>query len=680
MKRRLSRWVTLVAVALVSAHAPSAQQSASPQRAETAAAAAVVVDVVVRDRRGVPVLNLGESDFEIYEDDVQQAIGSFQRPVNALAGRYARQRASAARTAGGDASARAPLTVIGPTRAEEPPVIALVFDQLGLEAQALARRAALRYVGSGRESASVLGVFDVRRTLAPLQPFTRDAERLRVVLGAARDVPSTALTSAADPVVTQGLRGFRLLEADAAGYASAHALIALAHAMGRMPGRKAIVLFSEGLSITSSTDVRFESLIDAANRANVAIYGVDAAGLRAESEQLALGQTMSRVRDNDGNLQAGGAMPTLDGRLHMSMLMASRGLGLLSRDTGGQFIESTNDLGRAFRRVDEDSLSYYTLTYVSRNAVFDGKFRRLAVKLRKPGLSTRTRSGYRALAGASVLPMLTYEAPAIARLEAAPLPNDFPIQARAYAFPAPSGPALVPLVVSVQAGALEHRRDDGRGTFVAEAVVLTRLRDERGEVIYKASQPYALSGRLDEIDASRRGELLFSRRTDLPPGLYTLEAIVYDVLAETASVRVTSLEVPVSTGGLVVSSAFLVRRGEAVPAANRDSGNPFQFGDLLLTPHAGEPLPSTLNELTFAFTVWPVGGAPAAASVELRRAGAVVAGTPLDLAAPDAAGGIRHISRLTLESLVPGAYELHVIVEAGAQQVTRIIPFRVVAR
>lgn len=670
---------TLLAVALVAGSTPGQEPSRSA-RVDTAAASAVVVDVVVRSRNGEPVPNLGESDFEIYEDDVLQSIGSFQRPVSALAGRYARQRASEARTAVGDASARAPMTIIGPTRAEEPPVIALVFDQLGLEAQALVRRAALRYVGNGRQSSSVLGVFDVRRTLAPLQPFTRDAERLRAVLGAARDVPSTAMTPDADPVVAQGMRGFRQLEADAAGYASAHALIALAHAMGRMPGRKAMVLFSEGLSITATTDVRFESLIDEANRANVAIYGVDAAGLRAESEQLALGQKMSRVQDIEGNLQSGGALPTLDERTHLSMLMASRGLGLLSRDTGGQFIESTNDLGRAFRRVDEDSLSYYTLTYVSRNPVFDGKFRRLAVKVRKPGLSARSRSGYRALAGTSALPMLTYEAPAIARLEAAPLPNDFPMQARAYAFPGPSGPARVPLIVSAQAGALEYRRDDRRRTFAAEAVVLARLRDERGEVIYKASQPYTLSGRLDEMDASRRGELLFSRQTDLPPGLYTLEAIVYDVLADTASVRVTSLEVPSPTGALRVSSAFLVRRGEVVPAAPRDSGNPFLFGDLLLAPHAGEPLPSTLKELVFAFVVWPITGAPAAAFVELRRAGAVVARAPLGLAEPDASGGIRQISRLALESLVPGAYELHVIVEAAEQQVTRVIPFSVVTR
>ena len=88
---------------------------------------------------------------------------------------------------------------------------------------------------------------------------------------------------------------FQSLERDEQGYATANALMAVVSAMKAIPGRKSVVFFTEGLSIPPNVKARFESVIDAANRANVSIYPMDAAGLR----------TLSTTKETAGRRQRG---------------------------------------------------------------------------------------------------------------------------------------------------------------------------------------------------------------------------------------------------------------------------------------------------------------------------------------------------------------------------------------
>ena len=80
----------------------------------------------------------------------------------------------------------------------------------------------------------------------------------------------------------RSLETFDALERDQEGYSTANALMAIVSGMRTLPGRKALVFFSEGLSITTNAKDRFLSVIAAANRANVSIYSVDASGLRVK--------------------------------------------------------------------------------------------------------------------------------------------------------------------------------------------------------------------------------------------------------------------------------------------------------------------------------------------------------------------------------------------------------------
>jgi VWFA-related protein len=715
--------VLTAAILLASSAALSAQTATPqvPQRApgtDRASATAVVIDVVVRDGKGRPVVDLTADDFEIYEDGVRQPLGSFRPPVAAseAAATTAAPRATAAAPASAPAAAKpAP---------REPAVMAFLFDRLTLEGRKLALDAVRKYVGTQAKTENIIGIFDVDLGLQILLPFTQDGEAIRNALakvsasrpgrvdpGFTTDMRSLTdqglvggatgpkdnlsiadreLKSPIEAAIPGGPNGesgastrlvtqtYGELQRNSTTTVSVTSSAAIIAGLSRAPGRKSLVLFTEGLAMSRNTDPYFYALIDQANRANVAIYTIDSVGLRAEDHVLMAGRLIhSNTTEVDGNLTTS----------RYDLTEAARGLPdvaltILADQTGGQMFAASNDLFRAFPRLDEDLRSYYSLTYAAPRAEPDLKFHKIVVKVKRPGLVAKTRSGYTSLPAATgAMPILAYEAPALARLDSTPLPNELPILARALVFPVAPDTAQVPVLVSVPTKVLDYARDEAAGTFAADAVVLIRIRDAEGQVVHKASEQYGLSGRLDGLEASRAGELLFYRQPQLAPGVYTFEAIVMDTTSGKASVRVSSLDVPRQVDDAPrLGTPFLVQRAEPVPAPQKDAANPLYFGDVLLYPNLGQPLSKAADkELAFGFVAYGGPGASLEASLELVRSGQTVATLPLPLAEADKQGRINQVSKLPLDPIPPGAYELRITVKAGAQQVTRGVRFAVVA-
>ncbi len=215
---------------------------------------------------------------------------------------------------------------------------ALVFDRLSPEARRLAVQAAQGYLGAKEETPDYIGIFGIDLSLAAYAPFTRNAYALRQALtqlgsrasagfnspeqqqqkANADQQAATAGAAAAGAQAAGGpgaaaavggapgeaqlaqmqsnmIRDFEIMERDQQGYATTNGLFAIISTLGRIPGRKSLVLFSEGIAIPTAVHRLFLGVIDAANRANVSIYTMDAAGLRAESDQA-----MTRDRVNAG--------------------------------------------------------------------------------------------------------------------------------------------------------------------------------------------------------------------------------------------------------------------------------------------------------------------------------------------------------------------------------------------
>ncbi len=718
--------VIAAAMLLQAAPTETRQQQPAPQRAQgtlTDGVTAVLVDIVVRDRKGQPVRDLTQSDFEILEDGASQSIGSFTRVFE---GQPSTAASSAPPSSGASPAPPPPGgTLINPG----PGVTALVFDRLRPEARRLAAQAARNYLGSTEESADFVAIFGIDLSLTPYVPFTRNGVALRTALDAMVNNPSAGLptaeqrraiaeatqlataSAAAANAATSGaagpgasaaigtspaqaqltamqadiLRGFDAIDKDQQGYGTTNALFAIVRTLGRIPGRKSLVLFSEGIAIPDAVQHFYLGVIDAANRANVSIYTMDAVGLRAESDQAKVRDAvnqMGQIGINSGYAGDGvGGSFTRNLESNAESLRSDPALtlGELANGTGGLFFNNTNNLAPAFQRIEGDLRNYYLIGYTPTNTTFDGKFRAIEVRVKRPNVTVAARRGYFAVRDPGGTPVNSWEAPALAALERKPVGNDFPVRAGALLFPERGRPGLVPVVVELRTAPLSFHPATDNKSYTSDFTVLVRFIDDKNAVARKISQHYEIRGPIDQIARATQGDVIFYRESELPPGVYTLETVVYDAPSGKSSVRFSTLEMPKHEDNVLrMSSLVLVKRSEKAPEKDRPVGNPLLVNDLLIHPNLGDPVSKSAKEIGFYFSIYPVSGQPAPEStIELTLNGQLLARVPMPVGPADAAGRVQQVGRLPLDQLAPGTYELRAVVKQGASVVARSTMLRI---
>jgi VWFA-related protein len=723
----------LVVASLLPFHLPALAQTPPPQSPQDDDAVVrvesqeVKLDVVVKDKRGRPVKDLKEADFEVYEDGVRQQIQSF---------RFVTREPGPVATPSPGRKDDKGAAQAGPTT---PGVIALVFDRLAPEARSLARKAGLAYAQEGMAGGDFTGVFGIDQSLRTLQSFTDDPALVKQAIeqatgatpssytssaGKVRDMADRRValeqqiagaTSAAGPtgpgggapvdggdvgpaaialklieMETSMAQRFEELERDQQGFATINSLLAVINPMQKLPGRKTLIFFSEGLALPSSVSMKFPEVINAANRANVSIYTIDAAGLRIESgtaeaareiNSLAA-RRMQQVGRSTDDGTSGPYMKALEKNEDLLRYDPRSGLGQLANQTGGFLIHDTNDLTSGLRRINDDMRGYYLLTYIPRNASNDGRFRQISVKLPRPDFEVQARKGYYAVESAGQFPLLDYEAPALAAARSARAgASPFPFRAGALSFPAPdrAGTALVLAEAPLSSFTFAEGKD--KKTYSADFSVVALIKDRSGRVVQKLSQHYLLSGPSDKLDAAKKGELLFYRETQLPPGSYTVELIGYDAAGGRAGVRTSVLEVPAADESRPrLSSVAVLKRGERLTPEEQKEDRPFHFGELLVYPNLGEPIAKSAGgQLAFFFTAWPARGAVGVPqlTLEILQNGSRLFRTSGQLPAADGQGQIKYASSFPLDKFRPGVYELKVTVGDGANAVSRSTQFTV---
>lgn len=384
MALSLSSGASLLIVAVVAAVASRQQMTpSSAQPTFVGSTTSVVVDVVVRDRDAHPVRGLTAGDFEIFDSGRKQEISTFVA-VDSV------KTVNSAPTAAGDHGA----THTQPEGATS--FAALVFDQLDGSGRDLAEKAALQFVrasvGRGRRAA----VFVADRGLRVLVPYTEDVSALETGIMTAAQKPGYPMVRVGQIPNAEHGSGVDRATAEDDPFARAHAtmdgLAAVIKSMAQFRGRKCVVYFSEGIALGSPeeqsivragrppdlgpatpamgnwlTDNRREHFLhvfDLANDARVAFYTFDAGGLRTESPM-----------DPDF-----GRSPYV-------------GLQLLADETGGAFVDSTNNLLPGVDRIIADLGTYYLLAFTIPQPP-DGKYHRLEVKCRQRGYRLLARRGY----------------------------------------------------------------------------------------------------------------------------------------------------------------------------------------------------------------------------------------------------------------------------------------------
>lgn len=215
----------------------------------------VLVDVVVTDKKGNYIRDLESNDFRVFEDDEEQPVTSFSRVADSP----------------------------GPAGVSQARYMVLFFDNstMAPDEQMRAREAAGRFVEKTASQDRMMAIVDFGGTLRIAQNFTEDAEALKKAVGGIRYAslqpneggPSTQVAALGRPSALQ-------VRTDFAARSVLLAIRNLAKTLRTVPGRKTLILFSGGFPLTAQRQSELTATIDAANKANVAIYSVDIRGLQ----------------------------------------------------------------------------------------------------------------------------------------------------------------------------------------------------------------------------------------------------------------------------------------------------------------------------------------------------------------------------------------------------------------
>ena len=408
----------------LSAQAPAEQKPAPVYESATVLKTItrlVVVDVVATDKNGA-VAGLQRDDFTLLEDGKPQQIRvfNFQQP----------HRAAVAPTP----QPKLPENVYTnvPRYNVDSSLNVLLMDGLNttLPHQAYVRDQMIKYLEKMPEGRPV-AVYTLGSKLTLLQDFTSDPEILKKVVKNLKATisplqdnpaggPNTELlpAGAADSGLMPAgmLSAMQAFEQERVGFQTdlrvrytVEALTSIARSLAGYPGRKNLIWVSEAFPITIDPNMELTSDVFAGTRsysaqiaqladslidAQIAMYPIDARGLETSS----LFDVANNGRDKYGrSLGRGGRMGAAISAEAANLQNVHGAMQEMADRTGGRAFYNTNGIDEAVRKSIDDGSTYYTLAYYPENKNWNGKFRKIQVKVNQSGVKLRHRQGYYAV-------------------------------------------------------------------------------------------------------------------------------------------------------------------------------------------------------------------------------------------------------------------------------------------
>jgi VWFA-related protein len=531
----------VAAVLLVSAGAVAVAQPQTPTfRSEVDL---VEIDATVTDAQGRIITDLTAADFEVLEDGRPQEIAAISL-VNIPEARIERPL-----------FAGAPIEPdVQANTGAEGRIYLIALDEVTGE-QILRTRIFLRRFFEQHFSANDIAavVWVGRGRASDTQDFTSNP---RLLLNAV-DRFQGGFSAEPPPVAGAAAGGGRPTAVEEfAARSRMRSLRSLTEFMASLRGRrKALLYFSTGLGfdmfdvtdynggVMSLATADAHAAMTAATRGNVTIYAIDPRGL---SPDAAGGDVEAPI--------------SVDQRA--ALRDSRRDLRAFAELTGGFAFTDQNDVGAAFTRMVRENSTYYVLGFYSTNQRRDGRYRKLEVRVRRPGLQVRSRRGYIAPTGRAPEPAETRRAttlaPAVADALASPLRNPgVPMRVFAAPFKGADDEANIALAVELDPSALGLV--EKAGTHAGEVEIAWTAIAAGGKVYPGERHRAALTLKPDTLErASREGFRVLSMLT-LPAGRYQLRVAAGNTAGSAGSVMYDLevqdfAEAPLSMSGVALTS------------------------------------------------------------------------------------------------------------------------------
>jgi VWFA-related protein len=720
-KAGVASLVFLAAAALI----PGRAQDATPPPAGPTIRVTVTeiaLDLVVRDKKGRQVKNLKPGDVEIYENGVRQQLLSFRM----VAGREQERR---------EASQAKPQTTTGafmPLR--ELNTLCIVFHNIDPVTRPHAIQIVKEFIKSNLPPESYIGIFNLNEKLIPVHEFTKNREELLAssFAGNALDFSraSAALLTASPNIVTVNaqvdaathtatvsvdttggeVNTTAILGADVSNSTGANRLrgdqvrehtefgqimgmheqdrvTAMINALGTLPGRKTVLFVTTGLSLTGDPDM-FQKILTNANSHGITVYALDSTEMSATDDTVQAGKNalkqMASQSQQQTNKNASAAVMQQNSKQGDDMIAAVRtsdpqsSLRALSEGTGGFLIANTNDFRKSFQQLVQNLDTHYEAVYHPTSAKYDGRLRKIEVKLARNDLQVESRTGYFAmpdLKGSG--PLTTVESTAMAVLAAEPRPHSFDFHVTAYHFQKDGTHPSATLAFELPSAKLGDTVDAGRKVHKFEVSLLALIRDANGDVVdkYSLDQPYYIADA--NLAAVRADALTYTHALDLPPGRYTVDTAVVDREGTQASAETGSFEISAPSKGIAISSLAMVQHLDPAGALSL-TADPFTFKDKHVIPMVQATVSPATKRWVY-FVVYPDNSSPEKPKirVEFKNGGQVFAEQTVALPAPDERGAI---AMLVAAATRPGNCELQITAIQGNESATEHIAYLAAAQ
>lgn len=695
---------------------PQPQTPTTTQSTLHVSTSRVLLDFVVRNKHGQIVRNLKPSEVHVYENGVLQPIRHFEfingktEPSEVLTTTTATPEAATAASSSQSPSLNAINNLSGKN------VVTIVVTKLHPRGRLITQKAMQAFVQHDLTTNTYVGVLGLGVAgLQTILPYTNNGEK---IAKAVQEVTSSAFLSEDTRVIASDKHGHghQLLLGNPGGFSDYELskieanpqlspsdlyawsvnflspLRSLIEEQRQIPGRKVVVLFSPGLPVAPDTIDLFDSLISAANRANVSFYTYDTKGMhgldsggRPNSElkisiqvlKFAAGQNRKQqlAYSKGGDQEVTRAEATALDTATEAIFADQRGtLWDLAEATGGQPLSSSLNIIAALRKVMQGVREHYEIAYSPTDSAIDGTFRHVQIKISRPGVTVFGPVGYFAvpyLNGHSIYP---FEMATLKALHTRPAPHQVAFHAAVLRFH--PGATQDQLAFVFQAPTTDLTIRKYRHALRLHVSVTTLIKNAQGKIVQKISKDMPYTEPLANKAALKKQLISFTAPFFLAPGHYSVETAVVDNESGKASVHRWTLDVP-PADGFAMSDVSLVRRVDPI----HGHANPIDP----LEAHGGKVTPQLFNELPKApgakVTLYAVAypqssaNAPVMASVQLDRDGKPVMKSPFSPVPVNAQGSASILASLPLSKLQPGHYQAKVTFQCKGQTLTKKTAF-----
>ena len=616
------RWIfVLVVLGLVCAltQQSSAQQAPVPTPGVIRINVNLVqVDAVVTDGKGKPVTDLKSEDFEVLQDGKAQKIQNFEfiRVRDPL--RNVTLGTLPVNPGGRPAVPPISTTALRPDQIRR--TIALVADDLALSFDAIVhvREAMKKWVDNDMQAGDLVSVVRTNAAMGALQQFTSDKRMLYAAIDRLKYQPgrigveSFSPTGAANPTTDTGFEG-ELANAYIVG--SINAIRYVMQGLREIPGRKSLILFSEDMTLTAldaqrqSIEDRLRRLTDDANRSSVVFYAIDPRGVIYTGPTVS--DNLNAILPQDGG-PVGGQVADMFGQRSTKYIASQDGMVLLAQRTGGLFFPNSNDIAGKLREAVDDGDGYYLMGYQPEQDTFEEKangpkFHNISVRLKRPGLKVRSRTGFYGLTDARPAPPTPETRQAqIAKALVSPFTTaDLRVRLTTLFSQSDKEGPFIKTLLHFDAHDLTFTEEpDGSRSAVIDIAVVTF--NENGDPAETVNKTWNLRFSKEAYEETLKKGLVYSVAVPMKkPGPYQLRVALRDATSKKLGSAMQFVEVPnldsgrMTLSGIVVSAESPDADSKGTPAVRIfKSGGAISYAyEILNAPTGGNEKPKLEMQL-----------------------------------------------------------------------------------